>query len=329
MKRLLSLLSLWFCCSIILVSCYKEQLINDQANVYESTTFPPMQSEPAPHHREQIPTPPVAVSEISFYLADLDSYLVFDNDGLTIPEIKAFFEEDFVEYERHRLNQERYWPEFYLDLAEYDLNDDGKTDYIIKHPDSERSGGNYFNEGFMDIVYQYDGDLKRMYTNRLANVECPVAILSTVTNGFHDIAINHYSHYKPIYRYNGNSYEYSTFPYEEKVSFDRISSSSAYENFELKDNTIMLRYDFRMFDDYSGEDYRFFIAGLFITAEQNGITKNDRLWACEENGVPKLFSGKELWLQVLFCDDYGGADLSLYSDDLIWPDEAVIIIYKT
>ena len=221
MKRLLPLLSLGLCCSITLVSCYKEQPIYDQANAYEPTTFPTMysgQSEPVPHHREPIPTPPVAVSEISFFLADLESYLVLDKDGLTMPEIKALFEEDFIEYERHRLDQDGDWPEFYLDVAEYDLNGDGKTDYIIKHPDFERSGGNYFNEGFVDIVYQFDGDLNRMYTDKLANVECPIAILSTVTNGFHDIAINHYSHYKSIYRYNGNSYEYSTFSCEEKVS---------------------------------------------------------------------------------------------------------------
>jgi len=274
------------------------------------------------------PTPSIDISEISFCLAGLCDYIVFNKDGLETPDIKALFDNDYVVYE-NQVDKSRAYPNFYLDVAEYDLDDDGVAEYIVKFPNYKRSGGMYFDEGFLEIVYQNNDELIRLYTNNeLLDVNYPIAVLSTVSNGFRDIAINYLSHYKPVYRFNGTTYVHSITPEEDRVIFDRVLSPLD-ENAELKGSTVLLRYNFRMSAPVDDKEYLFFIAGLFITAEQNGIINNNRLWACEENGEPKLFSVNGFdWKSVLFCAGCGDMDLSLDINNLVWPDEAVIVIYE-
>lgn len=313
-------------CSVILASCDKSLNMPGTTNIYvPDNSLPPYYT----HVDSAISAPPVEITKVSFNLENLESYLTFDKDGLTVPEIKALFQEDLICYETS-VNKGNFYPEFYLVMAEYDLNDDSVAEFIIKRPDCERTGGNYFDEGILDVVCHSDGELKRLYTdNKLPNVYYPVAILSTSTNGFRDFALNSGSSYKSVYNFSGTYYEEKDFDNEKSVTFDRFLSSADI-NAELDDNIIKLRYNFRMFINDAGMNYQFFIAGLFTTAERNGIIESSRLWACNENGEPKLFSttDTELWLDVLFFGEYAGADLSLYTDDLIWMDEVEIIIYQ-
>jgi len=131
----------------------------------------------------------------------------------------------------------------------------------------------------------------------------------------------------------GISHEHSTFPYEARIYSDRILSS--YRYVELRDNTIMLGYFLRMYYD-SDMEYQFYIAGLFTMAQRNGILTNDRLWASDESGEPKLFSINDFetresfpnfgWLQVFFYGEYAGEDLPTSFDNIVWLDEVAIII---
>jgi len=330
-KIFLVLVLCWF---VIFTSCHKEQNTYEPARISEPVNTSELANSPAVYSSQPECTAltlPVDISAVQFCLEKLENYLAFNKNGLEMPYIKALYQDDSIDYNNH-VDKEYAWRKFYLDVAEYDLNGDGEMDYVIKRPDSERSGGNYFDEGFLDVVYQSDGELKRMHTDiGLVNVNFPIAILSTATNEFRDIAVKFDSSYKHVYKYNGFFYEEKEFSNEKRVRYDRILSS-AYINAKLENDTINLRYNFRMFSDNDSIDYRFFVAGYFITAEKNGIVKRNRLWACDESGEPKMFSTKELfqnnfgWIDALFCSEYAGADLSMYTDDLIWIDEAEIII---
>lgn len=276
---------------------------------------------------------PVEIDEIPFALADLVTYLIFDEDGLAMPEIRALFEDDMTEYESQRIEYERqygstaFFPEFYLEVAKFDLTGDGAMDYIVLHPHYERAMAMHSDERFLDVVINNNGELERISAGELF-APGNIAILGTMSNGLHDITINFgRSFYKPVYRFNGAYYEHSLFPFEERVTFDRILSS--HQDIELVDNTVVMQYNLRMF--YNREvEHRFFIAGLFLTAQRNGAIAEERLWASDENGKPRLFSTEELfWGQVEFRGEHAGGNMpdSSFSDYMIWPDELVIVIY--
>jgi len=272
-------------------------------------------------------SPPIDISEVIFCLSEHRDTLVFDKNGLEIPEIRELFQNDLDEFENREFKAS--YVESYLEVAEYDLNGDGIAEYIVKYPHPSQPGGTAWNPAFLDIVCkQENGELQRQNTNIVMLFQFnELVVLNTATNGYFDIVEKTASSHKFIIQFNGYYYESVDFENEYRVIYDRILSTYE-DNYALENNTVALKYHFRVSASDNNE-YYFYIAGLFYTAEKMGIVSNDRIWACDEKGSPKVFSTDDIlvWLSdVIFRDEYAGAEINQDPIESIWPDEVRFVV---
>ena len=319
-KKVAALLAV-LCCMVCAASCQTAQPEIEPSSTTTETT-----AEITTTEKQTNAVPPIDIADVPFVLAEMDCYLEFDKDGLAMPELKALFEEEKAEYEENKEEIFRDGWLFKLEAAEYDINDDGDMDYVVKWPHYEINPGNAGSGGFFDVVYHSNGKFKRMHTDEevLITHFNPV-VLHTKTNGFHDIADACRPTLGPAWKYNGTHYAWEQSAVKEDMSIYRGFYGE--EPFRLEDGKVRFAYHYEFGRDDNHPP--FFIAGLFKTAQKNGIVKHERLWCCDENGNPKLFTDiSQDWGRgdAFFFDEYGGG--ALPENRYIWSDEVKIIIYE-
>jgi len=316
-KKFIALL-LALCCVVCFSSCQSAHPEIERDGTTARTT-----AETTTTEKQIKAVPPIDIADVPFVLAEMDCYLKFDKDGLAMPEIRALFEEEKAEYEENI--EEIYrdgWP-FTLEAAEYDMNGDGKMDYVVEWYHYDINPGNWGTIGFFDVIYRSGGKLKRMHTNNEMNITYfnPV-VLNTKANGFHDIASKGFGANKFVWEYDGTGYIENQRNIEKEVDIYRMLSGG--DDVRLEDGKIYFEHHFDL--TTSTQDHPpFFIAGLFKTAQKDGIVTHERLWCCDENGDPKLFMDQAM-SGAFFCDEYGG---KLPDDENpAWPDEVEVVIYE-
>ena len=296
-------------------SMQTSQTSEETSTAIEATTAQPIKA-----------VPPIDIEDVPFVLADMDCYLEFDIDGLAVPALAALFREEKLEYEENiRIDWLDTFP-FSLETAEYDMNDDGAMDYVVKWYHYDINIGNAGTGGFFEVVYRSNGKLKRLPTDKeIAISHFRPVVLHTKTNGFHDIANSLGStYYKPVWKYNGTDYIEEEHAIEKEVDIWRVLGG---DDLRLEGDKIYLTYNFDL--TRNTQDHPpLFIAGLFKTAQRDGIVTQERLWCCDENGDPKLFVD-QAWNGAFFCDEYGGGELPDGNwPNLVCPDELEVILYE-
>ena len=320
-KKIAALLAV-LCCLMVFSACQTAQPPAEPTETIAEATSELTTAESTTEKQVKA-VPPIDIEDVPFVLAEMDCYLEFDKDGLAMPEIRALFEKEKVEFEENVGKSSPFKSPFSLETAEYDMNDDGEMDYVVKWYHYDINPGSWGAVGYFDIVYRSGGKLKRMHTNNEMNISCfSPAVLRTKTNGFHDVANIGITFSKSSWKYDGTHYREDERAIE-KVDIHKIFSWQDDNNSILEGNRINLKYNFLLSND---DPPPFFIAGLFKTAQKNGIVTQERLWCCDENGDPKLLVN-HAWNGAFFRDEYGGGELPGKGYD-VWFDEVEIVLYE-